>query len=148
MNVFGLPLHPLVVHAAVVLVPIAALGAVLAVVFPKIRSRYGWLTAGVAVAAALSTLMARLSGPAFATSIGLDGSARIASHQVWGSWTPWPAVVLALALSIYMWSVARGDRDGAAAIRVVSAVLTIFAALTGLVLVGLTGHSGASAVWG
>lgn len=27
MDVFGLPLHPLVVHGAVVLVPLAALGA-------------------------------------------------------------------------------------------------------------------------
>lgn len=51
----GLPLHVLVVHAAVVLLPLAALGVIALVAVPRLRSRYSVLTlvavvvAGVAV---------------------------------------------------------------------------------------------------
>ena len=40
--VSGLPLHALVVHAVVVLVPMAVLGAVLIAVWPAARRRYRW----------------------------------------------------------------------------------------------------------
>ena len=43
MEFFGLPLHPLVVHGAVVLVPLAALGTVAVVLSGWVRQRYGWL---------------------------------------------------------------------------------------------------------
>jgi hypothetical protein len=38
----GLPLHPLLVHAVVVLLPLAAVGSIIIAVFPKWRRRY-WL---------------------------------------------------------------------------------------------------------
>ncbi|GJF03026.1 hypothetical protein [Pseudonocardia sp. D17] len=38
----GLPVHPLVVHAVVVLVPAAVIGAVLVALWPRIRARRGW----------------------------------------------------------------------------------------------------------
>lgn len=41
MTLFGLPLHPLVVHAAVVLLPLAALGAIVIAVSERARKRYG-----------------------------------------------------------------------------------------------------------
>ena len=51
MDVLGLPLHPLVVHAAVVLIPRASLGALAVVVSSRARERFGWLTVAFAVAA-------------------------------------------------------------------------------------------------
>jgi uncharacterized membrane protein len=41
-TVNGLPLHPLLVHAVVVLLPLAAVGSILIAVFPRWRRRY-WL---------------------------------------------------------------------------------------------------------
>jgi hypothetical protein len=41
-NVFGLPAHPLLVHAVVVLVPLVAIGAIAAVLWPSLRTRIGW----------------------------------------------------------------------------------------------------------
>jgi len=36
----GLPLHPLLVHAVVVLLPLAAVGSIIIAVVPKWRRRY------------------------------------------------------------------------------------------------------------
>ena len=51
-SIAGLPLHPLIVHAAVVLLPLSALGVLLVVVFPRLRAGYALLVAlGVRAAA-------------------------------------------------------------------------------------------------
>lgn len=43
----GLPVHPLVVHAVVVLLPAAVLGTIAVAVRPAWRRRYGTLVVGV-----------------------------------------------------------------------------------------------------
>ena len=57
-TVFGLPVHPLVVHATVVLVPLTALVLLLAVLLPRFRAWAGWLPLGLAV---VSTALAPIS---------------------------------------------------------------------------------------
>jgi uncharacterized membrane protein len=57
----GLPLHPLVVHAVVVLVPLTALVAVLFLV-PRFRRALRWPMVLLALAALASTYVAKLSG--------------------------------------------------------------------------------------
>ena len=148
MNVFGLPLHPLVVHAVVIVVPLAAIGALLLVVLPRLRPAYGWLTVGFAVAGAASAIVARVSGQALAEDFGLTNSARVARHMTLGGWTPWPALVLALSLAGFIWATRRRGEDRQVNLVRVSGALTFVAAIASLVLVGLTGHAGATAVWG
>lgn len=58
----GLPLHPLVVHAVVVLVPLAVLAAVLVAVWPTARARFGWPAVVVAAAATASIPLATSTG--------------------------------------------------------------------------------------
>lgn len=58
----GLPLHPLVVHAVVVLVPLAVLGAVAVTVWPAARRRFGWLAVAVAAVATVSIPIATSTG--------------------------------------------------------------------------------------
>lgn len=148
MDVFGLPLHPLVVHAAVVLVPLAALGALLVTFSARIRDRYGWLTVAFAVAGAASAVAARLSGPVLLESLGGGGPA-IMTHQNWGLLAPYPAIVLAVSLpALLLVDRRRTDGRPASAAFWLAAALTVAAALVGLVLIALTGHSGAVAVWG
>ena len=48
MEILGLPLHPLVVHAVVILVPLAALGGIVISAWTAARKRYGWLTVAFA----------------------------------------------------------------------------------------------------
>jgi hypothetical protein len=148
MEIFGLPLHPLIVHAAVVLVPLAALGAVLLVAIPSFRARYGLLTELFAAAGAASALGARFTGPALADARGLAQSPLVQAHMAWGVWAPWPAVLLAVAFPTFLWASTHPDASGATGVRGVAAVLTVAGALVGLALIAFTGHSGAMAVWG
>jgi hypothetical protein len=64
----GLPLHVLVVHAAVIVTPVAALAA-LALVRPSWRTRFRWPVALAVGAAWLLVWLARASGTALQTSI-------------------------------------------------------------------------------
>ena len=57
-----LPVHVLVVHAVVVLVPLAVLGAIVVALWPAARRRYGWLVVGVAVLATVSIPIATNTG--------------------------------------------------------------------------------------
>lgn len=142
MDVYGLPLHPLIVHAAVVLLPLAAIGALLVIGSAWVRTRYGWLTVACAAAGAAACVAARLSGQALAESIG-GGGVLVQAHRMWGELAPYPAVALALALPATL-LLERRTRGGWWA----GLVVTATSSLACLVLVVLTGHSGATAVWG
>jgi uncharacterized membrane protein len=142
MDVYGLPLHPLVVHAVVVLLPLAALGTLAVVVSGWVRERYGWLTAAFAVAAAAAAIVARLSGEALALSFAALPPG-VVTHRMWGQLTPFAALLLAIALPVGL-AVRKRSRIGWR----VAAGLSVVAALAALVLVVLTGHSGSVAVWG
>src|SRR3954447_21785337 len=54
-TVFGLPVHALVVHATVVIVPTAAISVLLAPVWPRFRRWAGWGPAALAVVALILT---------------------------------------------------------------------------------------------
>ena len=142
MDVLGLPLHPLVVHAAVVLIPLAALGALVVLAWARARDRYGWLVVAFAVAGAGAAVVARLSGETLAAGLG-GGGAAVAAHRAWGELAPYPAVALALLLPAALLL-----RERSAGLRWASAGLAGLSAVAALVLVVLTGHSGATAVWG
>jgi hypothetical protein len=60
--VSGLPLHPLIVHAVVVLLPMAVLGAVLIAVWPAIRARWAWPVVVLTVAAVVTIPLATSTG--------------------------------------------------------------------------------------
>ncbi|GAA5193049.1 hypothetical protein GCM10023322_53980 [Rugosimonospora acidiphila] len=62
---FGLPLHPLVIHAAVVFIPLLIVAALVYVLVPQLRSRIAWAVVILAVIAPLSALLSKLSGDAF-----------------------------------------------------------------------------------
>jgi uncharacterized membrane protein len=141
--IFGLPLHPLVVHAAVVLIPLASLGALIVVVSARARERFGWLTVAFAVAAAGAAITAKLSGEALAQSLGGGIASLIATHQQWGELTPWPAAALAITLPAGLLIRSRSKPAW-----VTAAVLSVLAAVAALILVALTGEAGARAVWG
>lgn len=69
----GLPLHPLAVHAAIALVPLAALLSILFAV-PRTRAWARWPLAVVAVAAAGATFVARQSGEALEEAGGVGAA--------------------------------------------------------------------------
>lgn len=140
----GLPVHPLVVHAAVVLVPLAGLGVLLMVVWPGFSRRLGWLVAGVAVAAAGASVVAKVSGEALEERVGEPGF----DHADLGEVMPIFAAVLALA-TLVLWLVDRsGGEDGPRrGVRIGTAVVAAVVALASLFWVFRVGDSGAKSVW-
>lgn len=168
-QVFGLPLHPLVVHAAVVLLPLAALAVLACVLVPPLRRRFGGLTVALLAAGAGAAFVARLSGEQLAERVE-----RPVEHAFWGGILPWVAIALLVAAAVWWAAGAAADRrartasgtgaggttssaaasSSTAAGKGASPVGTIsggIAAILALVVLGMTvvvGHSGSAAVWG
>jgi uncharacterized membrane protein len=142
-TVFGVPLHPLVNHAAVVLVPLAVLGTLLITVVPRWRTVYGWLVVALAAVAFATVPVVTRSGRNLEASLELGGPVldKVREHQEMGDRVIWAMFVLDLVLMLMH----RAGRPTGQANLV--AVLASIAGLVALVLVVLTGHLGAQAVW-
>ena len=69
----GLPLHPLIVHAVVVFVPLGALSAIGFALVPRWRWLLRWPTLLIALAAVVLTRIAVLSGTRLKTDRKLGG---------------------------------------------------------------------------
>jgi hypothetical protein len=156
MEIAGLPLHPLVVHAAVTLIPVSALLAIAFVVLPRWRWLSRWPTAALAVGAAAVAWVARLSGTSLLESRP-ELERLVAEHQDRGQLLSLVSIPFALIVVLAAWSMAgtsalasgRGAQESRVpALETVLAVLVVLASLAILVLVVLTGDSGSRAVWG
>ena len=64
-EILGLPAHPLLVHGAVVLVPLAAAGVALIAFWPAARFRLGYAVLAIAAAGAMTAVLAQRSGESF-----------------------------------------------------------------------------------
>lgn len=139
----GLPLHPLVVHAAVVLVPLAALGAILMAFLPRFSRRFGPLVVVVSVVAAASAWLARVTGGTLNETVSVSEE-----HAEWGHQMPVAAVALAL-LTVVFWLFDRGvpsNRSRAWWLKAL-ALLVVLVSVVAVYLTVVAGHSGAEAVW-
>ncbi|MBM6405362.1 hypothetical protein JQN72_14040 [Phycicoccus sp. CSK15P-2] len=148
-TILGIPVHPLVVHAVVVLTPLTALLLVLFVVSERLRSRIGLALPLLASVTFVSAIAAGQSGEALRERIG-GGGDLVEQHAEIGETMPITLAATA-ALSWVLWMMHRravaGNGSGSSMpLRVLSGVSVLLAiALT--VLVVLVGHSGAEAVW-
>ena len=151
-NISGIPAHPLIVHAVVVLVPLTAVGAVLVAVWPWARSHVGWLVAAGAVLDVALVPLATASGESLEERV--PETALAEKHaEMGGQLTPW-VIALAVgvvAVMVLARTVARstGAHPAWAApwLAMVVAGVTIVAASGAMVQVVRIGHSGAKASW-
>lgn len=150
-TVFGLPMHPLVVHATVILIPLAAALLIAAAVHPRIRRWAGWLTAVPAVAVAILVPITSQSGEALEHRVGK--SALIEAHsELADQLLPFVIVMAVLAVAL-VWLTRAERKDGVApagrnrSILMGVVVLSVLAGLASVVQVARVGHSGATAVW-
>jgi len=143
MEINGLPLHPLVVHAAVIFGPIAALVA-LAFLVPRWRLKLRWPMVGLAVIATLSIVAAYLTGNNFLDhKPELRTSPQVQTHEDRAGQLLWVTIAFGVIALASGWFATRTG-----ALRIVLDVLLGVAAVATLVLVFLTGEAGARAVWG
>jgi len=150
----GLPVHALVVHAVVVLLPLACLGTIAIAVRPAWRERYGVLVVACAAVSTVLIPVATSSGEALEKHVGNPGEHAELGDQL--IWFAVPLLVLSLAL---VWLDRRqraaegkvttgGSGAGTSSTRMrVVAVLALVAALATSVQVYRVGDSGARAAW-
>ncbi|WP_447924527.1 DUF2231 domain-containing protein [Georgenia muralis] len=134
----GLPLHPLVVHAVVVLLPLAVLGTLAVVAVPLLRP-FTLLVALVATAAAVLLPVASESGEALEERVGEPGVHAELGEQL---------VVIGIALAVVLWLLTLLRRGDTGPLTAVVAVLAVVTALLVGVQVYRVGESGARATWG
>ncbi|MEU8153160.1 DUF2231 domain-containing protein [Micromonospora sp. NPDC048986] len=151
----GIPAHPLLLHAAVVFVPLLALLTVGYAFVPPIRPHTRWVLGLLAVGAPVAALLTKLSGDAFlermraANRVTPEFLPKLEAHQEFGDITLYASIglgVVALALVRLV-----PPRPAAAArprlLTPALQVLSLVAAAVTVYYVFRTGDSGAKAVW-
>lgn len=142
-EVMGLPLHPLVVHAVVVLVPLAAVGTCVMASSGARSERYSPAVVFVGLMAVVSAFVARWSGQQLQPAAV---SSEIQHFQL-GNYLPWMVVAFfafIVILAVMDWQNA-GSRN---AVGKIFAVICVLVAAAAVVLTVMTGHTGAELVWG
>ena len=138
----NLPWHPLVVHAVIVLLPLACLGAVLVAWRARWNRLHGFLVVATSFVAAGASVLAKESGERLASRVGLP-----ASHAVWGRYVVIGAGLLFLSVAALWWIDRNHVEERPTSGRALAGAQLLLAVVA-LVLVVLAGHSGATAVWG
>jgi uncharacterized membrane protein len=152
-EIMGLPAHALIVHAAVIFVPLLVLFAVAYAVLPRLRARIGWAAAALAVIAPVATFFAMESGEELeAVLVAKQYSAEILDqvheHQGYGESLFWYTLGLGVATGLLLLVTSR--RRKASLPSWLGLVLAGIVVVLGVITAGyvyLTGDSGAQAVW-
>jgi len=141
----GLPVHPLVVHAVVVLLPLAVIGTIALAVRPAWRRPYGPLLCVVAALAVLLCPVATSSGEQLEKHVGDPGQHAALGDQL--VWFAIPVLVLAAGMT-YLARRHPHRTPGPSWLPAAVSVLAVVAAVACGVQVFRVGDSGARAAWG
>lgn len=141
----GIPAHPLIVHAAVIVLPLSVIVALLLAFWPKSRNVWTWSALGILAAGGTAAAwIARITGEELAMLVGYPGK-----HAELGENTTIAASVYLIAVLGWMIMSSRLGRK----LRMreeVSALLSAITIVTGIsvtISLIMTGHSGAEATW-
>ncbi len=147
-ELFGLPAHPLVVHAAVFLVPLAAVATIVCAAVPRLRRHVAPVVLAVAIVAVVAVGLAQGSGEELEERV--EETELVEEHTEQGEQVlPWAIGVAVAAAAVTAMPVLLRRRQGSST-RAVTAVVVALSLIAG---VGATwtvvdvGHSGAKATW-
>lgn len=143
-TVFGLPLHVLVVHATVIVVPVAAALLIATVLVPRLRVWAGPLPLLLALVSLALVPVTVKSGENLESAIGT--SPAINDHAALGEMVIWWVLALVVVAAVSYVMRLRGRRPQRW-LTVAVAVAGVVVGVGTLVQVALTGHAGAEAVW-
>lgn len=148
----GLPAHPLIIHAVVVLLPLAALGTLAVAARPAWRRNLGGAVFLVALAGVLAVPLATRTGEQLEGVLGGRNPLVEIHKERAGTLLPFALLYLVLLATALLLG-RRADRAAATEGgpgKVVVTAASALAALAGLVVTGLVvwiGDAGATAVW-
>lgn len=135
----GLPIHPLAVHVAVVLLPLSALALAVLVFVPKWRKAYLPITvAGLAIATVF-TYVAKESGAALSNRVG-EPKTHVELGEIL-----FPAAVGLLAVGVAFYFLQKSNRPKWMIQSVAGVALAAIVSVSALTY--FVGHSGAEATW-
>lgn len=138
-SIMGLPLHPLVVHAAVVLYPIIVLGTIAVVWRSAWQSLATRILVGANVLGFLMVFITSESGESLEHRVGREvAKAHTEQAEVMN-----PLALLFL-LSVLVWVWARANKPSLK--KPIAATLTVIGLGT-VIWLAVVGHSGATSVW-
>lgn len=156
-TISGIPLHPLVVHVPVVLVPLAFIGAIAALAVPRWRSWCLPLTAVLATVSLVGVQLAIQSGEGLEEILDEESAAIERHSQLAEQARPMVLlfVVFAIAAAVIWWLVSRDAGEDAAAGRTATlrklivpiCALSVLTGALATVWIYRTGHTGAESVW-
>jgi len=153
LQVAGLPLHPLIVHAVVVLTPLTVLALLVGTFWPAARRRLGIVTPLGALVVLVLVPITVAAGQTLAAVLGPIPS--VQRHRGFGEMLlPWAIALLVVAAAQWAWfrygdaQVRRGSPGVARAVVIVLAAASVVVGVGTAVLLVLIGDSGARAVWG
>lgn len=137
--VFGIPAHPLIVHAVVVLLPLSAIGMIAMVLIPPFRGTVQkYFVAGALLIATGSAFLATQSGK---TLNMVDSVSEY--HQDWGTRTFYAALGLTALSALWLWL----DTKPKSIYKMITGILVVIVSLAAITATVLAGHSGAESVW-
>ena len=137
----GLPVHVLITHAVVVLLPLAVLTLILVITIPKLRSHYRYPAVGLAIVSATSAIIAEQSGQALQARVGYPGE-----HAEWGEMLPPVAVALAVLSVIWLIVSRMASSRGKVLAAIIGGVI-IVVGIFAVVITVQAGHSGSEQTW-
>jgi hypothetical protein len=164
MEISGVPLHPLVVHAVVMLVPAAVLLGWVHAFLTGWRWLTRWLALGASVAALAAVVVARQSGDDLLSKRSFlvadpasEVAELIATHQDRADVLFFAMIGFTLVTAVAFWALPAASglttgryehvgRDDVRLLRLLQ-LLSVVVGLVALVWVVLTGDAGARAVW-
>jgi hypothetical protein len=159
-ELFGLPAHPLIVHAALALVPTAAVLTVVGALWPAAQRRIGWLAVVLAAIAVVTVWLAQGSGEELEHQV--DETNLVEEHAELGDQMLIPSIAMLVGAVLVTAAGRRGDGGsrwddgagaasystrGASAVSAVVAVVALAASGFAVIQMARVGHSGAKAVW-
>ena len=151
-KLFSLPAHPLLVHIPVVLLPLAALCAVLIAGRTAWFERFKWAVLALAGAGAIGGILAVESGEKLAATASVEDQIAIASHQEMGETARTMGVlfffaVLAWVLIPVLLKRRGGDVKTAKIAKIALTAVVVLTAIGSVYWIVKTGHSGATRAW-
>jgi uncharacterized membrane protein YfcA len=148
-TVFGLPTHAIVVHATVVLLPLASLVVLLHAFWPEARRRLGIVTPLLGAVALVLVPLSTQSGETLEHSVGR--SALVERHaELADGMLPWAIGLFVVALGLWLLDRRRARSSDVAEPRwlpVLASVLAVVAVAGTVQQVVRVGHAGAEATW-
>ncbi len=152
--IFGLPMHALVIHAVVVLVPLSALCAIAYVVRPGWRRLLRWPTAAGAVISGVSAFVAAESGEALQRRVSQVRASTtdfdlLNVHVEWGDRAKLVCLIFMVLTLLALW-VVRPPGEASPlghAFDVIVCTLVVLVAVAVVITVVLAGHAGSQVVW-